>query len=92
MHDGKIGTLRSYNEDEKEKGKKTIDSRSEIYGGCRHKTRLHTYTRNTFQSSTVDGVNPEKVNSNNVSTATSPATPFGGLMQYCQVISRVMGS
>ena len=41
---------------------KLINSRSEIFGGCRHKTRFHRYQhRPTEQPSTDDGVNPERV-------------------------------
>ena len=41
---------------------KLINSRSEIFGGCRHKTRFHRYQhRPTEQPSTDDRVNPERV-------------------------------
>ena len=43
---------------------KLINSRSEIYGGCRHRTRFHKLDLNTTESntSTDDGVNLERVN------------------------------
>ena len=40
-----------------------MNSRSEIFGGCRRKTRFHRYIKNRpiEQPSTDDGVNPERV-------------------------------
>jgi len=44
---------------------KLINSNSELFGGCRHKTRFHRYTMNgDIQSSTDDGLVPERVNMN----------------------------
>ena len=36
-----------------------IDGCSKIYGACQHRTRFHKYT--TMDTSTDDGVNPERV-------------------------------
>ena len=66
----------------KEEPDKLINSRLEIYGSCRHKTRFHRYTMNGL-TSTDDGDNPERAlrdltNAN----ATKPKPPPGDL-QFC---------
>ena len=43
----------------RESPEQLINSCSEIYGACRYKTRFHRYLR--VNTSTDDGVNPEKV-------------------------------
>ena len=44
----------------KKQPRQLINSRNEIYGACRHKTKFHRFTRNE-KPSTDDGVNPERV-------------------------------
>ena len=39
---------------------KLLNSNSELYGACRHKTKFHRYTRN-MPASTDEGDNPERV-------------------------------
>ena len=45
-----------------EKPDKMINAKSEIFGGCRHKTRFHRHTKKK-QLSTDDGDFPERVDS-----------------------------
>ena len=49
--------LDSWNQDKS----KLINSKSEIFGGCRHRTKFHRLARNNHIPSTDDGINPEKV-------------------------------
>ena len=50
-----------------ENPKKLINSKSEIYGGCQHRTRFHRLVRNNT-TSTDDGAKPEKVSASTTAT------------------------
>ena len=43
----------------KKEPQKLINARNEIYGGCRHNTKFHRYTKNRTPS-TDDRINPER--------------------------------
>jgi len=49
---------------------KLINSRSEIYGACRHKMRFHRYTKNG-NPSTDEGTNPERALEDITNTTTT---------------------
>ena len=66
----------------KKEPKKLINTRSEIYGGCRHKTKFHRYVTNG-KISTDEGLSPEKSqalgNTTNCVTVSSPPPGDGSV-------------
>ena len=90
----RVKILESCKLDEEQERKKTINSRSEIYGGCRHRTRFHRYTRNIYMPSTDEGGNPERVKSGSGNnTQDSQEIKFlGRVVKYCQTTSRVLSA
>ena len=72
-----------------ENPKKLINSKSEIYGGCRHRTRFHRLVRNNT-TSTDDGAKPEKVSAS--TTATTIANKLSKAAgRMCHAAGTVVG-
>ena len=73
----------------KKNKKKLINSRSEIYGGCRHKTKFHRFERNIYPAHDDGRFSPERVNIHNTTTSVT-----GMLSQasscLCSVINTVV--
>ena len=67
---------------------KLINSRSEIYGACRHKTRFHRYCMNGNIASTDEGLIPEKA-LGDISNASWPEPPPGD-PRACQLIEKTV--
>ena len=68
---------------------KLINSRSEIFGACRHKTKFHRLARNKT-TSTDDGAKPEKVSAS--TTATTIANKLSRAAgKICHAAGTVVG-
>jgi len=66
--------------------KKLINSNSEIYGACRHKTRFHRLERNNIPSTDDGQDSPERGCINNTITSASRALSKVASRCYCSVI------
>jgi len=68
---------------------KLINSKSELFGACRHKTKFHRLTRNK-STSTDDGAKPEKVSAS--TTATTIANQLSKAAgRLCHAAGTVVG-
>ena len=82
--------LEAMKKEEKEGGPGIVDTRSDLYGRCRHKTRFHRYTMDRT-ASTDDGSNLERalgdiaVAATNAVETTNP--PQMADLLFCQAVT-----
>ena len=69
----------------KDEPDKLINSRSEIYGACRHKTRFHRYTKNGLPS-TDEGDTPERALGDLTNANDARIQPPPGDLQFCVAV------
>jgi len=70
----------------KENPEQLINSRGEIYGACRHKTKFHRFKSSNTKASTDDGAKPERVSVQSHDFDARVKKPPPGDLRACQVI------